>query len=154
MLSSSYSAFCCWFVVFFFKPPRLQNTHHSEVSFSLQFHAKPLQLETDVQPFITFAADRLCRGSCAQAMFGVSHLRASGWWVWRKKLCEAEQFFPASACAWGPTGRRDRRWTLLIFIFLNFFFFLLSLETGAEILFSYVKARCCMEASCSPASTD
>lgn len=108
---------------FFFKPPRLQNTHHSEVSFSLQFHAKPLQLETDVQPFITFAADRLCRGSCAQAMFGVSHLRASGWWVWRKKLCEAEQFFPASACAWGPTGRRDRRWTLLIFIFLNFFFF-------------------------------
>lgn len=44
-----------------------------------------------------------------------------------------------------------------LFLFFKnfFFFFLLSLEAGAEIFFSYVKARCCpMEAPRSPASPD
>lgn len=53
----------------------------------------------------------------------------------------AQQFFPASPCAWRPSGRRDRRWTLLIFIFSPFFFFAFPRDWDRNIFFPICKSK-------------
>lgn len=108
-----------------------------------RFPAKPLQSQTALGAFITFAADSLGAGIRDAATFPVSHSGASHW---SEELQELSSFSQPLHVLGDLLGG-EIGGGLCLFSFFPLFFFLLSLETGTEIFFSpYVKARCCMEA--------